>query len=218
MNVNHVDLQDRPQDLFAAIFNKQRDLMPKYHEIEKKNGLLQTEQMPFDINDKFCQARIKDFLWRTSEELSESLEHQIADFEPDEKFEGNTHNVEEIIDALHFHTENCIQCSIEYPDIAGETLEILCDEIRKEYISYDKWDLYLLAYTALGLTGNCLKNKPWKQDHKLTDLTKFYSKMITSYKYILAICIVGFGMSAEDIYDMYYKKNSVNIFRQRSGY
>jgi hypothetical protein len=68
------------------------------------------------------------------------------------------------------------------------------------------------------MAGNCLKNKPWKVDQKLTDIPKFTYWMNQSYLGIIIVCVKGFSMTGEDIYDMYFKKSEVNKFRQRSGY
>lgn len=216
MNINDVDkVKEYPENILEVIFAKQGDLMAKYHEIEKKNGLLQTETFPMNLHDRFCQARIKDFLWRTTEELAESLE-ALRETLDDE------HVKEEVIDALHFHTENCIQCGLTAEDIMDSMdaydFSFMIQEQQILAKGSDVHMLFLGAVESLGLAGNCLKNKPWKQDHKLTDIVKFTDKMCNAYENIIAILTVGFKMSAEDIFDMYFRKHAVNQFRQRSGY
>ena len=51
MNIN--DVEDREVkfkgDKLEAIFNRQLELMEKYHKIEKANGLLQTEKVPVPL-------------------------------------------------------------------------------------------------------------------------------------------------------------------------
>lgn len=222
MNVNHVEgVREYPDRILHAIFDKQSGVMGKYHEIEKNNGLLQTEMFPFNLHDRFCQARIKDFLWRTTEELAESLEVIVC---PSEEF-GQDHIIEEIIDALHFHTENCIQCGITADDILGGlTLEQLEEELTKDLLldadnpQVMQERLFLRTIVSLGLSGNCLKNKPWKQDHKMTDVLKFKNLMKDAYYGLLVLMFIGFDMTINEVYDMYFRKNEVNKFRQRSGY
>lgn len=218
MNVNHVEsVKTYPKRVLHAIFAKQEEVMPKYHEIEKKNGLCQTDMMPFNLHDRHCQARIKDFLWRTTEELAESLEVVMSD---NNEF-GMDHIIEEIIDAIHFHTENCIQCGITADDILmGNTLDYVLNDLvefhTQNIVSAES--LFLNTIISLGLAGNCLKNKPWKQDHKLTDIEKFKKIMVKAYIDLLTILSVAYRLDEKDIFDMYFRKNEVNKFRQRSGY
>ena len=138
MNITDVDKNEnkvicRLQD----VFNRQKELMEKYHDIEKKNGLLQTEQVPVDINSHMGQQRLKDFAWRVTEEIGEAM--------------------------------------------------------------------------------NCLKNKPWKQTQMLTDRPKFKKYIQEAYSRLLGIFFTA-GYKMEDIYILYFKKNAVNQFRQRSKY
>ena len=74
MNINHAVEEKVEGDLLQAIFNRQKSLMGKYHDIELKSGLLQTEDCPVNLDDKRGQARIKDFSWRVTEELGEALD------------------------------------------------------------------------------------------------------------------------------------------------
>ena len=62
------------KESLKAIFERQRELMEKYHDIELKSGLLQTEDCPVNLDDKRGQARIKDFSWRITEEVGEALD------------------------------------------------------------------------------------------------------------------------------------------------
>ena len=63
MNITHVEAELTSDDKLRGIFVKQKSLMGKYHDIELRSGLLQTEDVPVNINDKRGQARIKDFAW-----------------------------------------------------------------------------------------------------------------------------------------------------------
>lgn len=138
MNVNDVEIKEEKNiDMLQMIFSRQKHLMEKYHHIEKKNGLLQTEDCPVNIDDNKGQARLKDFSWRITEELGEAM--------------------------------------------------------------------------------NCLKNKPWKQTHMATDETHYREELIDALHFFVELFILS-GMSAEDVYSMYCKKNKVNQFRQRSKY
>ena len=61
MNITHAVREEIEGDKLEAIFNRQEELMSKYHDIEKRSGLLQTEDCPVNLDDKRGQARIKDF-------------------------------------------------------------------------------------------------------------------------------------------------------------
>ena len=74
MNITHAKEEKINDDFLNVIFNRQKELMEKYHWIEKKSGLLQTELFPLDLNDVRSQARIKDFAWRITEEIGEALD------------------------------------------------------------------------------------------------------------------------------------------------
>ena len=63
MNITHAVTEEVVGDRLVAIFNRQKELMSKYHDIEKRSGLLQTEDCPVNLDDKRGQARIKDFSW-----------------------------------------------------------------------------------------------------------------------------------------------------------
>ena len=67
------DVIDFPSDIWGSIYNHQSELMNKYRNIEEQNGFKEIE-IPIRINDPFAQAKIKDFFWRTTEELMEAKE------------------------------------------------------------------------------------------------------------------------------------------------
>ena len=48
--------------------------MAKYEHIEEANGMLETKDVPVDIDSRKGQARLKNFAWRFTEELAEALE------------------------------------------------------------------------------------------------------------------------------------------------
>jgi NTP pyrophosphatase (non-canonical NTP hydrolase) len=223
MNVNNVaDPQEKPQCMLTEIFEKQASLMEKYHHIEKANGLLICEDNPINIHDKKGQLRLKDFFWRVTEEVGEALEALDA--------EDYDHFYEELADALHFLVEACIlagglRSDIEFQkdglveifnrvstDFNADGLYMLTEDGRR-YVYYRA----MIFIRDIGLVGNCLKNKPWKQTHILTDEDKFHKCLWTAFVSFIALCEIA-GFTAEGLYNMYFRKNEVNKFRQRSGY
>ena len=107
MNITHAVEEEVIGDGLKAIFDRQKELMAKYHDIELRSGLMQTEDCPVKLDDKRGQARIKDFAWRVTEEVGEALD---AYYQND-----MVHFAEELIDGLHFLTELTILSGLDYP-------------------------------------------------------------------------------------------------------
>jgi len=208
--VNIHDFQDdeMPEDIWVEIFKKQKLLADKYKDIEKMGTLLETTKL--NVDTAVGQRFIKDFAWRVTEELTEAIEARVesnAQAEVGEdglRDEAYLHFQEELIDALHFLTELTI--------IAGydETIIPVFFEINENE------DWHLVVY-YLGLMCNCLKNKPWKQTQMLTDREKFENYLKNTWEAMI-FTMRKSGMDLEAIYQMYFKKNMVNRFRQRSKY
>lgn len=218
MNINHAVEERVEGDLLKAIFDRQKSLMGKYHDIELKSGLLQTEDCPVNLDDKRGQARIKDFSWRVTEELGEALDAKA----------NKDHYQEELIDGLHFLTELTILAGKDYntllptntPPYDEDHLRDLVEN-AKEVISRkanDHLDFWVSRFIEqLAMMCNCLKNKPWKQSMMKTDREAFYNRLAEVWVCYITILVVS-GMGAGDIANVYLKKSQVNIFRQRSNY
>ena len=121
MNIPHAKKETTNKESLKAIFDRQRELMIKYHDIEFKSGLMQTEDCPVNLDDKKGQARIKDFAWRITEEIGEAID-ALCNSE-------KLHYEEELIDGLHFLTEMTILTG--YNIYEKFTLEELIDESKK---------------------------------------------------------------------------------------
>ncbi len=218
MNINHAVEEKIEGDLMKAIFDRQKSLMGKYHDIELKSGLLQTEDCPVNLDDKRGQARIKDFSWRVTEELGEALDAKA----------NKDHYQEELIDGLHFLTELTILAGKDYntilpintPAYDEDHLRDLVENAN-EVISRklnDTLDFWVSRFIEqLAMMCNCLKNKPWKQSMMKTDREAFYNRLAEVWVCYITILVVS-GMGAEDIANVYLKKSQVNQFRQRSNY
>jgi len=221
MNVDNFKAEERPDDMLDDIFMKQHELALKYLTIEEGNGLLQTKAIPVDINSSGGQARIKDMFWRCTEELMEAMEA----YEKKEE----THFYEEIADAMHFLVEAFILADM-YPYMEkpthGDNLETLFNVMASRpaaptaFSVIFETNLRLLLQRfvqRLGLAANCLKNKPWKQTHMVTDEDKFTDIMNGTFYAFILFCKTA-GFNAEGLYTMYVRKHQVNQFRQGSGY
>jgi hypothetical protein len=218
-------------DRLTMIFDRQRELMVKYHEIEKKNGIGAGGLIlgEFHIDDPRCQYVCKDFAWRVTEELAEAMEAG----EP-------IHMREEAIDALHFLIELLLMVGITLKDIVVEfDLIKTIKEGRVQMIKPAEhldllWAIYESlnhlaideAYTnelvfdivfELGLAMNCLKNKPWKQTQMATDRSRFKKHLLYALQNWFNFAY-GIKMNDGDVFDLYFRKSEVNKFRQRSNY
>lgn len=217
MNINHATVEEFTGDKLQAIFTRQKSLMDKYHDIELRSGLMQTEDCPVNLDDKRGQARIKDFSWRVTEELGEALDAKAT----------KDHYQEELIDGLHFLTELTILAGKDYHNLLPEgtalyskdRLEDLVEK-AKECISQNEDNLnYWVSkfIENLGMMCNCLKNKPWKQSMMKTDRNAFYGRLAEVWVLYITLLVVS-GMDADSIVTTYLKKSQVNQFRQRSNY
>ena len=119
MNIKDIDKNKKEVICrLEDVFKRQKELMAKYHEIEKKNGLLQTDKVPVDINSHMGQQRLKDFAWRVTEELGEAM--NCLKNKPWKQTHFQTdldHYYEEISDAFHFFIELCILSGLDAEDL-----------------------------------------------------------------------------------------------------
>lgn len=75
---------------------------------------------------------------------------------------------------------------------------------------------WLVTY-YLQLARNSLKNKPWKQTGMITDHKNYYSNLYDGFIVLFGL-FQYFGMTEQDVYTLYYKKNQINHFRIKSKY
>lgn len=210
MNITHAKKETTNKESLRAIFNRQKELMEKYHDIEFKSGLMQTEDCPVNLDDKRGQARIKDFAWRITEEIGEALDA----IENESGESALLHFHEELVDGLHFLTEMTILTGYDLPEYT--TLKDLIEEgSYRDYYTLN--DLVSDHVMYLGMMCNCLKNKPWKQSMMKTNKENFYKHLKLVWSNYIAI-LTSQDLTEEEITDLYLRKSQVNLFRQRSNY
>lgn len=210
MNITHAKKEEVNKESLRAIFDRQKELMEKYHDIEFKSGLMQTEDCPVNLDDKRGQARIKDFAWRITEEIGEALDA----IENESGESALLHFHEELVDGLHFLTEMTILTGYDLPEYT--TLKDLIEEGTNRDC-YTLNDLVSDHVMYLGMTCNCLKNKPWKQTMMKTNKENFYKHLKLVWSNYVAI-LTSQDLTEEEITDLYLRKSQVNQFRQRSNY
>ena len=210
MNITHAKKEKTNKESLRAIFDRQKELMEKYHDIEFKSGLMQTEDCPVNLDDKRGQARIKDFAWRITEEIGEALDA----IENESGESALLHFREELVDGLHFLTEMTILTGYDLPEYT--TLKDLIEEVSdRDFYSLN--DLVSDHVCYLGMMCNCLKNKPWKQSMMKTNKENFYKHLKLVWSNYIAI-LTSQDLTEEEITDLYLRKSQVNLFRQRSNY
>ena len=210
MNITHAKKEKTNKESLRAIFDRQKELMEKYHDIEFKSGLMQTEDCPVNLDDKRGQARIKDFAWRITEEVGEALDA----IENESGESALLHFHEELVDGLHFLTEMTILTGYDLPEYT--TLKDLIEE-GSYRDCYTLNDLVSDHVMYLGMMCNCLKNKPWKQSMMKTNKENFYKHLKLVWSNYVAI-LTSQDLTEEEMTDLYLRKSQVNQFRQRSNY
>jgi hypothetical protein len=187
--------------ILASIFMRQMELMTKYKEIE------QLPDPPVPLHHSRGQRILKDFAWRTTEELCESWEafmkHGVAD---------TAHRDEEMADALHFLVELLIFAGVTSAQCAEE-LPVYPMLRAEEFPAYSYW----AATAQLGIAMNFLRNKPWKQSQVPTDERRFRAQLMVAFTTHCRLW-ADLGLSQDDMYNLYFRKSEVNKFRQRSNY
>lgn len=214
VNIKDFKAPEIKGDKLEAIFRRQKELMKKYHVIEAASGLLQTYNVPVDLNDAKGQARIKDFAWRCTEELMEGMD----------AFQHKIHFEEEIADAFHFLVELVILSGFTATDMAThlalsgdeDKLDLLFDSYTHRITMTIKQTV-LKFLTSLGMTCHLLKNKPWVQTQRLTDKKEFKIRLIYAFNEFMGICHAA-KITSKTLYNLYFRKSDVNKFRQRSKY
>lgn len=208
MNINDVkDDIKVPAEIWKEVFNHQMELAVKYKDIEDMGTLLETR--PLNLDTKEGQKWIKDFAWRVTEELTEADEALYkAERSSSEHYDQYVqHYIEELVDALHFLTELSIIAGYDYKIVPPYP------EAESEVVHVTS---YHVIYN-LGLMCNCLKNKPWKQTQMLTDRPKAETYLKMAWFNLLNLFCFR-GLTIQDVYKFYFKKNAVNQFRIRSKY
>ena len=200
MNVKDVPspiLEDLiPSEVSRIIMDRQADLESKYWQIECRYA------PQVEINSAKGQVLIKDFLWRAMEEVGEAIEAL--------EVQGDVEKCnEEFADGLHFVSGLCH--IVNRRTIFTGAFESYFNIPRAMLVRSSR--THSLVYRA-GVLGNTLKMKPWKQSAITTDIPEFTSKL---YDYVEAY-LWAWGAPLHMVYDYYWRKSEVNLFRIRSNY
>jgi NTP pyrophosphatase (non-canonical NTP hydrolase) len=64
---------------------------------------------------------------------------------------------------------------------------------------------------------NNLKNKPWKQTDRPTDVEAFKEELADAWHFFIEFHILA-GIDPEEVFRSYFRKTFVNVNRQQNGY
>jgi len=197
MNINDIDWSkfgEPPRtNIWADLMERQWQLHEKYGPIETKSGIGYGVTVgAFHMDKPTWQYLIKDLMWRFHEEVAEAIQAQQID--------GNEHYREELIDALHFLLELNGVIGYIYPPTP-----------------YFKANIMEPSF-ILGLAANQLKNKPWKQDFKETDIDAFFGYMGQANSKFWSVLYQEFNQDLQTVWKYYMAKHKVNEFRIESKY
>jgi len=202
-------------DLLMEIFKRQNELWDKYKVIE---GDL--PDGPVEINSYSGQRVIKDFLWRITEEIMEAVD----------ALGKNDKDLirEELSDALHFIVELFL-ITQTVPNTWVLNDIILSSRVDTPVLSRDGGQrgmekapldfpqAVLRTVYRLGMVGNLLKNKPWKQTPVETDEKEFREKLNQAFISFIGVFDSSFT-TAEEIHSVYMGKAEINKTRQEEKY
>lgn len=188
------------QDPIKEIFTQQKELIEKYHAIEANNGFNVLHGYPLDLNNRFAQARLKDFAWRITEELTESSSADNA---------GDV--LKELIDALHFFVELCILSDF-FPVNNWETVQLQCRP------NFEDTPMFYDIIEAIGKAMNELKNRPWKQSHTETATGNYKMHLSAAWCGFIRLFKYCGVLNETMLYKLYFEKANINKMRQINGY
>lgn len=179
------------------IFTHQQELINRFHHIERQN-FPHTYPHPTcqDLDDPQAQARIRDYAWRITEEMVEYLTAPTH------------HKQEELIDVLHFVAELFI-----FLEIPAHSLSLGDPQLQFDPEPTPS-PLDILLYLGQGV--NTLKNKAWKQSHKVTDSDSFYNNMRAMWSSLQRELSL-LGLSPTQIEEAYLGKAAINHNRIQTG-
>lgn len=208
MNIKDFKAADMPAewpDALNAIFVRQLELMEKYQHIE------QLPAPPVSLHTQHGNRIIRDFAWRTVEELAESYEawYKHAGHE-----DGELHALEEMADAFHFWVELLL-----YAGVNAYTLRNLAfPPLVASYGDNPPKALHYWYVTfKIGIAMNFLRNKAWKTSQVPTDEKRFREALLDAHVAMLQLWSEQ-GYGPDVLFAFYFKKSEVNKFRQRTGY
>jgi hypothetical protein len=193
--------------MLAVLFQRQQELMDAFREIE------QLPAAPLPIHTGHGQRILKDFAWRTTEELTEAF-HALMRTTDD--IEAKMHAGDELADALHFLIELFIFAGIT-PGSVLTRMSIFPASRYNGHVDSERLShLFWRVAFELGIAMNFLKNRPWKRKPQPTDEGRFRLALLEVFISLMTLW-AELGYSETDMYKFYMNKRSENVDRIQRG-
>lgn len=168
------------------------------------------EDYSFSIDCPQDQMKFKDMLQiRFIEELTE------ASMAVDDK----NHFHEEVTDALNFFLTSYIMLGKDLSKLSDPSkfLELGREGKLMVRTVVDMKVLFYQMVEAAGYLCNLLKNRPWSQSNYLVSMLDFEERLENLWS-IFWTGLGSLGFYEENLFDLFSKKLSVNLFRIETGY
>ena len=196
------------------IYLHQNKLMNQFEKIEYENNLLETPEIPVDMESAAGQARLRNFAGRITEEIVEVLN----------EYTGEGH-LKELADVMHFYVELLLLAGMQPGDVQPDPLDR----------DLDRLDELMPTVTLHGLTSvvalhdnlnqnirllwtatNALKQKAWKAGRRESDLVFYKIMLRMAYRHFLGT-VANYGISSQEFFEAYMGKAAENQQRINDG-
>ena len=184
--------------------------MKQFLGYEKIEGIDNWKEYDFSIDCSQDQMKFKDMLQiRCIEELTEAT-HAL---------DNEDHFYEEITDALNFFLSAYCMLGVDFNSFESP------EQILKEYtwkirspITFNTCSVeFYKIIDDIGYLCNLLKNRPWAQSNYLVSMFDFNNRLKALWKDFW-VMIGHFGLTKEQIFELFERKYLVNQFRIKTGY
>lgn len=109
-----------------------------------------------------------------------------------------------------------VEKQIKFQEFLEVKLPVLTRDIRsKENFNNLMYQL-LAMFDEVAEALRCIPWKPWKKK-QMFHIGSFKEELMDIFHFLINCCIYV-GMSSEDIFDEFMRKNKINWERQQSGY
>ena len=108
----------------------------------------------------------------------------------------------------------------EDPRLVNKRIDTRFHQCGKFYnkLTYSSYKYMMWDFTYhLNIARNFLKNKPWKQSQMMTNEGAYQEEIVKAFILMMGL-FLAMGISPENLYFLYFKKNRVNKFRIESKY
>lgn len=188
----------------TEVFTHQRELIRRFDEIERMNGLLQHDAIPVFIDDIHGQKRLREFAWRFVEEMCEA--HGAWD----QYIMSQEENESEKLEAFRIELSDCFHFLVGLCILSGITPSMLINESPYHETEEDDVSRHLLPVLYVGWAMNQLKTRPWKIAQRKTDVREYRAAIRRAFFAFIDTAGIYYDINFNDLYDTYLKKMRIN--------